>query len=256
MWVGTNAHPIHGYVAADLQRYDVVRYPVWQDQPQEMYQTFTRELAAQGTMPLIVMDMRTLATPTRMSYTRRMQRLLRLYPECRHWQVENEVDQPGSESSHYMPPADYRRLLEAADRAFSGEDVTIIASGMVSGDPNYLVEVDAFDCYDVLAIHPYGMYPVRYDPHHWGGWGFGDVMNTIEHYKQVLTQAGDKPVWVTEFGAEDSTFLHLTGSAPSKEAYVHDMLVELSDHDVEAALVYCWRDDQGPGFGTDGKFVF
>lgn len=252
MWVGTNAHPIHGYWAHDLARYDVVRYPVWQDQPQEVYQAFTRELAQQGTHPLIVMDKRTLMTPTRLSYANRMKRLLKLYPECRHWQIENEVDQPNSDSSNYMSPSTYKRLLEAADKAFSGEGVTVIASGMVSGNPAYLTDV-AYYPYDVLAIHPY-----RYN-FTWrqGEWGFGDVMDTIENYKATLQRVGIvRPVWVTEFGAIDQTFPKLTGPAPSKEAYVHDMLVELSDHGVEAALVYCWRDDQGPGFGTDGKFVF
>lgn len=210
----------------------MVRYPVWNDKPVRQYQAFTKDMQALGVRPIIVIDYRTIKGYD--SYTQAVERMLARYPTADYWQIGNEPDQPDSESSWYMDPLEYHKLLVSAANVLQPAGKILIGGGLVSGNPEYLRKVPSHP-YDYLGIHPYGQYPVRKNPE-WAGEGFGDVMDLIDSYRRVVA----KPVMVTEFGIPLKAFK----SREDRQLYYEDMLVEMSDGGVSAALPYCYSCEQ------------
>lgn len=237
MLVGVTVDPLMHPNPDDLTRYDVVRFPVWDTQ---VAQEFEEQLRCRDIQPQIVCDKDTMAGST--SYERRFKRLRAQFPKVDLWQIGNEQDQLNSGSSWYRKPHVYKALLKSAVNGL-GPNVSLLSGGLVSGQPSYLTEVGYYP-FDKLCIHPYGRYP-----HSWGpSYGFGSVSGLLDLYVDLDLH---KPLWITEFGAPDQDFIG-ESVARGRQAYHHDMLIELSDYGVEAALMFCHTCGV-PGFNIDGK---
>lgn len=212
---------------------------MWNDKPIRRYQSFTVGLQKLGVEPLIVLDYRSTKHPTKdLQETVALQ--LKRFPTVKYWQLENEVDQPDSPSSHYMLPHEYRDWLREVVPVFDGSDKVLLSAGLVSGNPNYLAEVGYYP-FHKLCIHPYGQYPQRKNPM-WNGWGFGDVGDLLDSYMRLGLGLG---LWVTEFGIPSGGFSDTPiEDVRLRQLYYEDMLVEMSDYGVEAALPYCYSCEQ------------
>ncbi len=149
------------------------------------------DLAARGIQPLVILASESFAgdVDSALTYYRR------LYGDVpgAAFQVGNESDQAGSESSWHQSHAQVNDLLRRARRTL-GDRATIIAPGLVSGDPRWVDGLD-LSVADFYAVHPYGQRAARGWPH--PEWGFGDVLDLLAAYRD---HAGDTPLWVTEFG--------------------------------------------------------
>lgn len=231
MWIGINHHPIHEIPATDLERFDTVRFPTWVTMDKvRLYQKFIKDTQEFNGRPLVVIDSNSITKGVPLEQA--IERLLKRYPTVEYWQIGNEPDQKGSESSWYMTPQDYRHLLEVATSVLKNK--TLLSAGFVSGDVNYLRQLSYYP-FDKLCIHPYGIFPWSYNQN-WYGQGFGDIKEVIQRYQNVV----NKPVWITEFGMPLGAF----NSAAGRQLYYEDMLNAMDVYGVEAALPYCWTDCQ------------
>jgi hypothetical protein len=149
-------------------------------------------------------------------------------------QAGNEADHV-SGSSWSMKPADLSRLIKTVRLSFP--TTTLVASGMVSGNPAYLDNVDLGPA-DFIAVHPYGQ---RAEPT-WpsAGWGFGYVGSLLDAYARH-----GKKVWVTEVGLPVDG-----GTTETFQAdYCGRMLRTLSARpDVPVVCWFAYHPDV-PGFG-------
>jgi hypothetical protein len=120
------------------------------------------------------------------------------------FQVWNEPDltEPTPSFDPTLRPAVFGRMLRRCHTAIkvADPDLTVVAAGLASGQPQWLQQVidslgDDLPA-DIVAIHPYGQRP---EPE-WPSldWGFGYVGNLIDGYRQVTTL----PQWISEIGVD------------------------------------------------------
>lgn len=237
MLLGVNANPVQGFLPAEIaeSRAKLVRFPLWEDTGFD-YEPFIAGCQAREIEPVVVLDRRAFPDD-RFAYWMRQHRAR--HPTVHYWQVGNEADQRGSESSWYRPPSALSRMLRSARRAFGGE-AYVIAAGMVSGNPDYLQQVDLSPV-SAIAFHPYGQRPTPDFPG--ADWGMGNVRDLAASY-----QPFGKPLWVTEFGGEAALF----ADEQQRAQYHIEMIRALDGLGVEGAIVFCWHDamfPQGGGMG-------
>lgn len=237
MFIGINAHPVHGdFEPCDLRRFDFARYPVWADLGVRNYQRKTKAFLEFGVRPILVMDHRSLLGAP--DFDTALERAAKRYPKVEYWQLGNEPDQggEGAESSSTLTVDKARQLLEAGERVFRPLGKTILSPGFVSANgPDYLRKLDYYP-FDILALHFYGLFPWRKGAE-WRGRGFGDIRDGIERYRAVLP---DKRIFITEFGIERSYM----NSDVERQDYFVAMLGEMEACGVEAALPYCHGQEQ------------
>lgn len=232
MLLGLNVDPQHGFTPEEIRDTGsrVVRIPLWKD-----YRSWVKKVSAMGLEVMAVCDGNTMKTNKPEQWQARFEQLARMYPTIRYWQVGNEPDHE-SGSSWTMPQDVYNALLRAARLGLKGK--YIVGAGLASGDPNWLDRVN-LDLMQGCGVHPYGQEP---DGTSWDNWGFGKVSVLLQRYR---TKTGGKPIFISEFGGEDSLF----NDATDRAKYHSDMIVTLSRLGVEAACVFCYSDRMVPGFG-------
>lgn len=208
----------------------VVRFPFWLVDGFD-YKPFVNTLIAQGVTPLPVLDRKAMTWHRGWSLKKRFAKFKSEYPEILHWEIGNEPDSHGNSSS-YQTDLDFSYWLYTARQAMPYD--YLIAGGLVSGDANYLNRVDLTNV-DAIALHPYGQSPAR------DGWGVGFVGDLIDSYLRF-----SKPIWITEFGGEESLF----NNEHERAVYHSGMLQVLASYSqVLASIVFCYSDTMVPGFG-------
>lgn len=239
--LGLNWDPQHMFDVQPIAHYDFVRFPLWQDMPQEPYLNSIVACHNIGIKVLAVCDGRTLGTPKGKSYRYKLERLKEMYPTVDYWQIGNEPDLE-SGSSWTMTPRRFSTLLHVASEVFF--DGYVIAGGLASGQPSWLDQVGRLPV-DALAVHPYTKAPDNWQMQ---GWETGRVNDLLNMYMRF-----GLPVWVTEFGAEDGLFDHITGQdgPGSREEYYKQMVFSMRNRPCAA---FCWDDAMVPGYGINGKF--
>ncbi len=132
-------------------------------------------------------------------------------PRVAAWQIWNEPDQDGT----WLPAADpaaYAAMLQAAYPAIKAADPTalVVSGGVMTFDTvgvndfmRRVVEMGAWESFDVLAIHPWLIDHAPDDP---------TLINPRENFdvtipgrmamaqQWVAARGGGKPVWVSEVG--------------------------------------------------------
>jgi hypothetical protein len=157
-------------------------------------------------------------------------RFFDLFGFCDAVQVWNEPDGAGSESD-ITDRNTYQTWLwafrdEASRRQWKG---TLLAAGLVSGNPSYLMGLDMSGGYH-LCLHPYDQRPYADYP----DWGHGDIDSLLDAYRPYLP-AGTK-YWLTECAR--TTQMELV-QANYASTLIHTLVKR---EDVDAALWYCWKD--------------
>lgn len=240
--LGINLDPQHGFAAEEVSKYDFVRFPLWQDMDQAPYRMFITGAKNVGLQVLAVCDGRTLGTPKGKSYRYKLERLKEMYGDLiDYWQIGNEPDLE-SGSSWTMTPRRFSTLLHVASEVFF--DKFLVAGGLASGQPDWLKQVGRLPV-DALAVHPYTKAPDNWEMQ---GWETGRVNDLLNMYMRF-----GLPVWVTEFGAEDGLFDHITiADGPgSREEYYKQMVHSMRNR---VCMAFCWDDAMVPGYGINHKF--
>ena len=230
MRLGINVNPIQVSVTEAVDSgASVVRMPAWADArrtPEDslnFYFRYGSDLQDQDVEPLWVFDRRS------------------WYPAYPDWaelpgiyfQMGNEPDL-SSPSSYTQTPAAFSADLQWAVDHLSAP--YLVAGGLASGRPDYLVGVDLADV-DAIAVHPYGQRPGSFPR---PDWGFGEVATLIERYRNW-----DHPIWVTEFGGNQHDF-----ADPHKRlVYIDRMVDHLEQVGVAVACLYCLSTVMHPDFG-------
>lgn len=230
MLLGLNVDPGHGFTPQEIAdtHTHVVRIPLWKD-----YRSWVKKVGSLGIEVMAVCDGNTMKSNKPEQWQPRFEQLARMYPTIKYWQVGNEPDHD-SGSSWTMPQDVYNSLLRAARMGLRGK--YIVGAGLASGNPNWLDGVNQ-DLYQATGVHPYFQAPDG-----WQDWGAGSASNLIGLYRQ---KTGNKPLFATEFGAEDALF----ANQHERAKYHSDMIVTLRRLNLETAILFCYSDRMVPGFG-------
>lgn len=113
----------------------------------------------------------------------------------KHWEIWNEPDNP----LFWKPKPDsraYTSLLQRTSAAIRDvdPDANILLGGINPFDTDFLediAEADAWDSFDILAIHPY---VDPYEPES------GNIAASTDGVRALADRYGEKPIWVTEIG--------------------------------------------------------
>ena len=159
------------------------------------------------------------------------------------WEIGNEWDHV-SGSSWDLPGGEVTRLGEAF-RSVLPQGLLILG-GQVSGDPNYLEDVD-LSIFDGDALHPYGQRPAEWDDTHWGfGWARDLVTAYIVEIDADNGLPPALPIWITEYGAT----LTECRTPKRRGVYYLEMLRTLIETPgVCAVFPFKYEDTGVPGFG-------
>ena len=234
MLIGVNTDPRHwpdfathaqNLRAAGMQ---VARFPLAANSGVD-YQAFCEALAAEGIEPLPVYASESVTISLQSWQSQ-------LGQTVHKWQLGNEPDSTDPSSSWVMTQTQLSRLL-AEGRAALGSNVTLIAGGLVSGQPGWLDSVDLSPV-DAIGVHPYGQRPSPDFPN--PTWEFGNAADLINAYKRF-----GKPIWVDEYGAVLGQFT----DANQRGQYYGQMLTMAANNGCAAGIPFCWGDKMVPGFG-------
>ena len=158
------------------------------------------------------------------------------------WEIGNEWDQE-SPSSWDLPGSEVTRLGRCFRTELPG--ALLVLGGQVSGDPNYLEDVD-LSVFDGDALHTYGERPDGWSD---STWGFGWAAELIDNYCTEIEENHHYPlpIWITEYGAPADD---LGGSEAVRSHYYGAMAKTFIRHGrVLAAFPFKWEDDGVEGFG-------
>jgi len=174
------------------------------------------------------------------------------------WEVWNE---PNS-ARFWQPtlqgdPAAYGTLLRATYLAIKAADpqATVLFGGLfyhdqvlTSAAPDFLAAAheahpDLADFYDGVAVHPYDLYPPRRGPES-EDQGSVPLEDMLARVRKVLGRwgAGDRDLWVTEFGWPDFSGV----SEASQAAYLAQATLLMAAQGVRAACWYTLWDGPQP----------
>ncbi len=123
--------------------------------------------------------------------------VVKRYPQIDHWEIWNEPDNPQFWLPHPDPYA-YANLLSIVSAEVSqvSPSAKILLGGINPYDTWFLrviAEVGAWWAFDIINIHPY---VDPFIPEANGGIGDQAAANI----RSITNWAGEKPIWVTEFG--------------------------------------------------------
>ena len=214
----------------------MARFPL-RDTEWGLARDFCAALVACGMEPLPVLARESFAKPDT-QWRRQIEEWAIWLGGIRHWQVGNEPDHK-SPSSWTMTEPGFSDLLRQARAALP--DAYLIAGGMVSGNPDYLIDVD-LSSVDAISIHPYGQRPIDWPDK---TWGFGWAADLLDRYKGF-----GKPLWVTEYGGPAEDF----SSAALRASYYGHMTRTISLQ-CAAAFPFKYEDAGVPGFGIEGTLA-
>lgn len=223
MQLGLNVDPVHGFSVEEIlaTKTQFVRFPFWWYTGFD-YKTWVAELQRNGVEAMAVLDANAMTGHD--SVERKMRRLRKMLPSLYYWQIGNEPD--GHEGSSWkMSKGRFSRYLQTAVKVFSGRYV--IAGGLISGDPNWLTEVNV-SLVDAIAVHPYTQTPES-------------VITLLDRYSRW-----NKPIVISEFGGQTALF----NNEHERAVYHTNMIHALNTHAlVGMASVFCFSDTMVDGFG-------
>jgi hypothetical protein len=230
---GVNTDPLHG--ATPQSQYDLlgeggfIRTAPWQDVDFD-YNKWAQELQKLNLNPVYILDLRALTRGSK-SYYQHIKHLRNKYPTVQYWQIGNEEDVFGQESSSGMRPKIFQALLLAAADALP--DKYRIGGAFASGSLDYPSQIAEW------PVHGIGFNPYGQRPDDWPNqdYGFGNVRDLYNMYQQYFP---DKEMWISELGNADF-------DEETRAAYHQSMLSTVDSCGAKAALVFCY-DDYG-GFG-------
>jgi hypothetical protein len=164
-----------------------------------------------------------------------------------HWEIWNEPDN----ALFWQPQPDpllYARLLSAvapAIRVAAPED-HILIGGLNPWDTTFLrtiAEVGAWWAFDIIAIHPY-VDPLPPEAN-------GEIGAALSNIRQITAWAGEKPIWVTEYGW-DALPNQQNPAGMSEDDQANDLVrgaLLLQSAGAERVLWYGLKDEAHNGFG-------
>ncbi|MBX3013063.1 MAG: carboxypeptidase regulatory-like domain-containing protein [Caldilineaceae bacterium] len=190
-------------------------------------------------------------------YTQRCQAVAQHYGEqVAAFQIWNEPDL-NPEPPRYTPTVRarfYGRMLQQAYQAIKAVTTTpVVTAGMAAGNPQWVKEAMAATgnqlFADALAVHPYGRRPFPTWPH--DQWGFGPVAELLQRYHTLI----GKPIWVTEFGTDDTTTQTRRDDGsmgPAQDLFPLQMFDAINTqvaHFVSHVFWFCWSSGMVNPFG-------
>jgi hypothetical protein len=166
------------------------------------------------------------------------------------YQIWNEGDVAGAETSHYIAPGDYANMLIETTQAIAQNDpaAQIISGGLASDLAKAIAYMRTVRDnaggklpIDGIAIHPYGQVPPDPDASPFPNWSHG----LMEDYLSQFTGAfPGMPLWITEIGVPR---LDVTNQAywPRIANYMDKTITFVRDrfcHAVPAVVWFAWSD--------------
>lgn len=166
-----------------------------------------------------------------------------------HWEIWNEPDNP----QFWWPqpdPVAYAQLLRTVYTRVAGvaPEVNILLGGVNPFNPAYLqalAENDAWWAFDILNIHPY-VDPAM--PEEQGEIG----QSAIASVRHVTAWAGDKPIWVTEYGWSSRPSDRDPAGSISEDDQANYLVrgaVLLVEAGAQRVLWYSMKDEVQNGYG-------
>lgn len=177
------------------------------------------------------------------------------YGEKAVYQIWNEGDVQGGESSTYYPPAEYGVLLRACVREIKAVSprAIVISQGHATGGGNvrrYWAEVVRAGTtgVDAIAVHPYGQY-VGSTPEIDTAWfpesGTGRFGDYLSHIRSI-----GLPIWITEIGVSEHRGFPAE-QYPRIAAFMVAMWRYLRDEGVAAFVWFAYHNGRGAGLVDD-----
>ncbi len=166
-----------------------------------------------------------------------------------HWEIWNEPDNP----QFWLPQPDpyaYAHLLSIVYPRISLADpnAKVLIGGLNPFDPTYLrviAETGAWWAFDIMNIHPY------VDPHEPEANGEIGIA-AMNNVRSVMSWAGEKPVWVTEFGWSTLPSQNDPLGQTNEEDQANYLVrgsVMLRAAGAERVLWYSLKDERHNGYG-------
>lgn len=236
MIVGINGPPDARFTAAEVlvTGARLIRFPAWPDVDTDLVAARLADYAVAGIGTLLVLDRSAIGDDPALWEARIREWRAKYGLWASGWEAGNEPDH-ASDSSSTMSPQDFGRLLKIARRAL-GPQARIIAGGQVSGNPDWLNEVDLSPV-DALGVHPYGKHPEFDWP--FTGWGTGYLLDLLNGYRRF-----GKPLAITEIGLAVGDGI----SEPFQAEYLARTFRALDRWGVAQACWFALHDDV-KGFG-------
>jgi len=165
------------------------------------------------------------------------------------YQIWNEMDTSGAETSHFIAPEVYADLLRRTNQAIKQADpaATVIAGGVASGVTNgidYLRAVRSANNgqipADGIAMHPYGLVPPNV-PSPFAGWVPGTMDSA---FRQITDVFPGLPLYITEVGVarvnveDQSLWPRIANYMDS----VIDFIRQSYNHAIPAVIWFAWSD--------------
>jgi hypothetical protein len=166
-----------------------------------------------------------------------------------HWEIWNEPDNPQFWKPHPDPVA-YAELLRTTYTHIRGTDpaATVLLGGVNPFDTRFLQALaanNAWWAFDVLNIHPY-VDPAHPEAH-------GEIgLSALAALQEVTRWAGEKPIWVTEYGwsSRPSNRDPLGRISEEDQAnYLVRGAVLLREAGAQRILWYSMKDERQNGYG-------
>jgi hypothetical protein len=164
------------------------------------------------------------------------------------YQIWNEGDVSGAETSHYIAPQNYAPLLLAASQAIGQADPSakVITGGLAgSNSLEYMRGVQSalggLLPIDGIALHPYGQIPPDSDAEPFPGWSTGSLGSFLLQFARAFPRI---PIWITEIGvprvdvANESYWPPIANYMAKTFAYLRSAFCHL----VPVVVWFAWSD--------------
>ena len=188
-----------------------------------------------------------------------LEKAIRKIPNINSYEILNEMNSEQYFESDKDPITTYKQLLGVLSRVLRRNDKNVVSGGLLlEGDfeawLKMLTSKDAYDLYDVLAIHPY-CYPSKLSEAKFNGKSFFDI---IRHIREMWCQNGlkNKPIWITEIGwphRDSVNDLERSWGWINTAEYcdrIDDLKEQIKFNKIDRVYLYSFEDDE---WYQDGK---
>jgi hypothetical protein len=166
-----------------------------------------------------------------------------------HWEIWNEPDNPQFWLPHPDPFA-YANLISIVSMEIShiAPNTNILLGGINPYHPGFLqalAELGAWWAFDIINIHPYVEPAI---PEINGGIG----ESAMKNIRSIMSWAGEKPIWVTEFGWSVLPTTNDPAGMTDEEEQANYLVrgsVLLRAGGAQRVLWYSIKDEQHNGYG-------
>lgn len=176
------------------------------------------------------------------------------------YEIWNEGDSPRTPHvSVYVPPKSFALLLSRTAAAIrdAAPKAKIVLGGLATGPQDAMDYVNKLSDalggpppVDAIGIHPYGRWA---DKRPFPGWGYGDLAEVIEVFREGLPAY---PLWITEIGIPGRENPLPEETLPAVAEYMldlHRLVDERYAGWVEAIIWYGWADSMENAGIVDGN---